>query len=164
MKRLLLCAFASLSLAACATPQPTLYQAAAGPQAMGFSDYRIEPGRYRVTFRGAPGASAEQVADYALRRAADLTLADGYDWFQVSERFIRQAGPDNSPRVSLGLGGGNGGYRGGVGVGLGTTFSLGGGAPLAATLEIFMGRGDKPPGLDAYDARGVRHAIGSAPV
>ena len=42
--------------------QPTLYQAAAGPQAVGYSEYRIEPGRYRITFRGGPGAPPEQVA------------------------------------------------------------------------------------------------------
>jgi hypothetical protein len=42
MKRILIAALA-LSLAACATA-PTLYQPAVGPQAVGYSDYRIEPG------------------------------------------------------------------------------------------------------------------------
>ena len=78
MKRLFLAAAASLALSACATA-PTLYQASNGPQAVGYSEYRIEPGRYRITFRGGPGAPAQQVADYALLRAADLALAEGYD-------------------------------------------------------------------------------------
>lgn len=65
MKQLIPAVVAALALAACATPQPTLYRAAAGPQAIGYSEYRIEPGRYRITFRGGPGAPPEQVSDYA---------------------------------------------------------------------------------------------------
>ncbi|WP_411287725.1 CC0125/CC1285 family lipoprotein [Phenylobacterium sp.] len=159
MKRLLLTAALCASLGACASA-PTVYSAANGPQAVGFSDYRIEPGRYRVTFRGGPGAPPEQVADYALLRAADIALADGYDWFRVSDRTMRQAGANNGPRVSLGTGGGSYGRGGGVGIGLGTSFDLGGGPSLAQTIEVVMGKGEKPPGADVYDARGLRSAIG----
>lgn len=159
MKRLILTAALCASLAACASA-PTVFTAANGPQAVGFSDYRIEPGRYRVTFRGGPGAPPEQVADYALLRAADITLADGYDWFRVADRVMRQAGPDNGPRVSLGTGGGSYGRGGGVGIGLGTSFNLGGGPALAQTLEVVMGKGPKPPGGDVYDARQLRATIG----
>lgn len=159
MKRLILTAALCASLAACASA-PTVFTAANGPQAIGFSDYRIEPGRYRVTFRGGPGAPPEQVADYALLRAADIALADGYDWFRVADRVIRQAGPDNGPRVSLGTGGGSYGRGGGVGIGLGTSFNLGGGPALAQTLEVVMGKGPKPPGGDVYDARQLRATIG----
>lgn len=159
MRRLLLPALAVLSLAACATA-PTRYQPASGPRAVGFSEYRIEPGRYRVTFRGGAGASAEQVSDYALLRAADLTLAEGYDWFRVSDRFIRQAGGYGGPRLNLGVGGADYGRHSAVGVGVGTGFNLGGGPALASTLEVFMGRGPKPPGVDVYDAREVRRTVG----
>jgi len=159
MKRLILTAALCASLAACASA-PTVFTAANGPQAVGFSDYRIEPGRYRVTFRGGPGAPPEQVADYALLRAADITLADGYDWFRVADRVMRQAGPDNGPRVSLGTGGGSYGRGGGVGIGLGTSFNLGGGPALAQTIEVVMGKGPKPPGGDVYDARQLRATLG----
>lgn len=151
---------AALALSACATPQPTLYQAAAGPQAVGYSEYRIEPGRYRITFQGGPGAPPEQVIDYALLRAADLTLADGYDWFRVSERFLSGPGRDRGPRVSVGVGGGNFGWRGGVGGSVGTSFNLGGGPQIASTLEVVMGKGPRPLGADVYDARGVRSTVG----
>lgn len=159
MKRLALLAFsASLALGACAT-QPTLYQPAAGPQAIGFSEYRIEPGRYRVTFRGGPGASAGYVTDLALRRAADLALQDGYDWFRVSDRFL-QGQPDRGPRVSFGVGGGSMNFgrhsSTGVGLGVGTGFNLGGGPAVSATLEVMMGKGPRPPGADVYDARAIR--------
>ena len=163
MKRLALSALAALSLAACATP--TVYQPAAGPNAVGYSEYRIEPGRYRVTFRGGDNASPEQVMDLALLRAADLALADGYDWFRVSDRFVSVAdGGRGGPRISLGVGGANFGRHSAVGVGVGTGFNLGGGGygggVAVATLEVLMGRGAKPPGLDVYDAHAVRGSLG----
>jgi hypothetical protein len=158
MKRLILPALCALSVAACATA-PTVYQPAVGPQAVGFSEYRIEPGRYRITFRGGPGAPVEQVSDYALRRAADLALADGYDWFRISERFI-QGQPDRGPRMSLGLGGADFGRRSAVGLGLGTSFNLGGGPSVSSTIEVMMGKGPRPPGLDVYDARAVQRTLG----
>lgn len=159
MKRRLIPALAALAIAGCATA-PTYYQPASGPQAIGYSELRIEPGRYRVTFRGGPGAPPEQVSDYALLRAADLAIAEGYDWFRVSDRFLRQAAPDQGPRLGLGLGGAEFGRHTGVGMGLGGSFSLGGGASVAATVEVLMGRGAKPSGQDIYDAREVRRAVG----
>ena len=51
-----------LALGACATV-PTRFQPSSGPRSVGYSEYRIEPGRYRITFRGGPGAPIEQVAD-----------------------------------------------------------------------------------------------------
>jgi hypothetical protein len=165
MKRLLhstaaaLTAFAALSISACATT-PTRFQPAAGPEAVGFSEYRIEPGRYRVTFRGGPGAPPEQIADFALLRAAQLALADGYDWFRVSDRFMRQAALNNGPQVSIGTGGGDFGHHSAVGVGVGTSFNLGGGPALAQTIEVVMGRGARPSGVDVYDAHELQRAIG----
>ena len=148
----------SLVLSACATA-PTLYQASIGPQAVGYSEYRIEPGRYRITFRGGPGAPAQQVADYALLRAADLAVAEGYDWFQVADR-LSQGRPDTGPRIGVGLGGGDFGRRSGVSLGLGTSFNLGGGPAFVSTLEVVMGRGERPRGRDSYDARALRRSLG----
>jgi hypothetical protein len=47
-----------------------------------------------------------------------------------------------------------------VGLGLGTSFNLGGGPALAVTIEVVMGRGARPAGADVYDARGVRQSLG----
>lgn len=156
--KLLLAALATLSLAACATA-PTLYQAAAGAQAVGYSEYRIEPGRYRITFRGGPGAPGQQVSDYALLRAADLALADGYAWFRVADRRMEDR-PDNSPRLSVGLGSASYGRHSAVGVGVDQGFSLGGGPALETTIEVVMGKGERPHGADIYDARALRESIG----
>jgi hypothetical protein len=160
MRPLILAAAGCLALAACATP-PTVYAPAAGPQTPGYSEFRIEPGRYRITFRGGPGAPVEQVTDYALLRAADLAIAEGYDWFRLTDKVTRQEGGGSGPRVSIGAGGGPGPFRSGVGVGVGTSFNLGGGPALAQTIEVLMGKGARPGDRDVYDAREVRRAIGA---
>lgn len=156
----LLAAALVLSLGACATA-PTLYQPAAGPQGVGYSEYRIEPGRYRITFRGGPGAPARKVEDYALRRAADLAVAEGYDWFRVGDRST-EGRPDSGPRIGVGMGGADYGRHTGLSLGVGTSFSLGGGPSLTTTIEVFMGRGERPHGLDVYDARAVRQNLGTS--
>lgn len=159
MKRILPVLLATLALSACASA-PTFYQPAMGREAVGFSEVRIEPGRYRITFRGGPGAPPEQVTDYALLRAADLALADGYDWFRVSDRILRPVG-FGGPRMSVGVGGMDFGRHSSVGLGLGAGFPLDGGPALASTIEVFMGKGARPPGGDVYDARGVRETVGA---
>lgn len=161
MFRPLAAATAVLALAACATP--TVYQPlppGAARGAVGFSEYRIEAARYRVTFQGGGGAPPQQVADYALRRAAELAVRDGYDWFRVVDRYTTQAGDPSGPRLSLGTGTSSYGRSSGFGVGVGTSFDLGGGPAFSHTMEVVMGRGEKPVGLDVYDARGVMGALG----
>jgi len=164
MKRVLIIAAASLSLAACATP--TVYAPSTGaPSSVGFTDYRIETGRYRVSYTGGGGAPMAQVADYALLRAAEVALRDGYDWFRVierSDRTIRAGGPGGGPRMSVGVGSGGGGWRrrGGVSVGVGTSFDLSGGPALSRTLEVMAGKGPVPKDRDVYDARDIVRVIG----
>jgi len=161
MQRALLPAVACLALAACATA-PTRYQPI-GPSGVGYSELRIEPDRYRVSFQGGPGAPEAQVQDYALLRAADLALAGGYDWFRVVDRTIRQTGYGGSS-IGLGIGGASFGRRSATGVGVSTGFPLSGGPALQVNLEVLLGRGPKPPGPDVYDARGVRASIGARAV
>jgi hypothetical protein len=159
MTRLILIAVAALSVAACAGA-PMLYQPAQGPQSVGYREYRIEPGRYRVTFQGAPGAPPQQVQDYALVRAADLAIAEGYDWFRVADRFM-EGRPDRGPQVSLGVGSASYGHRSSVGVGVGVgSINLGPGPSVASTIEVVMGRGERPRGADVYDARALRRTLG----
>ena len=164
MKRLVLPVIlaAGLGLSACASLSP--YGAQQGPRGQGYSEQRIESNRFRVTYNGvgAPGP----VADYALLRAAELTTAQGYDWFEVTQRWT-DGRPDSAGgvRPSLGIGYGGGSYRGGgyrysssgVGVGLGLNFS--GPSPTSTSLEVVMGRGARPDRPEAYDARGVQDAL-----
>ncbi|QDH72964.1 hypothetical protein [Brevundimonas sp. M20] len=165
MKRLVLPVIlaAGLGLSACASLAP--YGAQQSARGQGYSEQRIENNRYRVTYNGvgAPGP----VADYALLRAAELTTAQGYDWFEVTQRWI-DGSPDSAGgvRPSVGVGYGGGSYRGpygsrystsGVGVGVGLNFS--GPSPTSTSLEVVMGRGAKPDRPEVYDARGVQDAL-----
>jgi hypothetical protein len=76
----------SAGLAACATPTP--YQPFVKGQGTsgGFSEVRLEPERFRVTFSGNSLTSRETVEGYLLFRAAELTVQNGYDWFSVVDR------------------------------------------------------------------------------
>ena len=157
-----LIAAAGLALTACASLAP--YGPQMGPGGQGYVEQRIESNRFRVTYNGvgAPGP----VADYALLRAAELTTAQGYDWFEVTQRWI-DGRPDSAGglRPSVGVGYGSSSYGGrygeyrssGVGVGVGLNFS--GPSPTSTTLEVVMGNGETPDRPNAYDARGVQDSL-----
>ena len=164
MKRLTLplIAAAGLALSACASLAP--YGAQTGPGGQGYAEQRIESNRYRVTYNGV--GSAGPVADMALLRAAELTTAQGYDWFEVTQRWtdgrLDSAG-GLRPSVGVGYGssrssGRYGSYSSsGVGVGVGLNFS--GPSPTSTTLEVVMGNGPRPDRPNAYDARGVPDSL-----
>jgi len=89
MKRLLgpvaaLALVAGLSACATATPyQPTLPGASVSG---GYSEMRVEPDRWRVSFAGNSMTSRETVEGYLLYRAAELTVQQGYDGFSIVTR------------------------------------------------------------------------------
>jgi hypothetical protein len=164
MKRLTLplIAAAGLALSACASLAP--YGPQSSPGGQGYTEQRIESDRFRITYYGvgAPGP----VADLALLRAAELTLAQGHDWFEVTQRWT-DGRPDSAGglRPSVGVGYGSGRSSGrygsysssGVGVGVGLNFS--GPSPTSTTLEVIMGDGARPDRPNAYDARGVQDSL-----
>lgn len=158
MIRTALIAVAALSLTACASMAP--YGPAQSTTGQGYSEQRIEANRYRVTYQGV--GEARPVADLAYRRAAELTLEQGYDWFEVTQHWT-DGRPDSAggvrPSLSVGYGSSRyGPYRAsGAGVGVGLNFS--GPSPTATALEIIMGRGEKPDRVNAYDAREVRDSL-----
>jgi hypothetical protein len=80
------------SLAACASPtpyQPVSAEAATGIDG-GFSDQRIAPNRFRVTFSGNSMTSRETVENYLLYRAAELTAQQGFDSFIMADRDVNR--------------------------------------------------------------------------
>jgi hypothetical protein len=164
MKRLITLAFSAALLTACAT-QPTVYAPQAVANGSGYSEYRLEDGRYRVSFRGNPGATINQVSDYVLLRSAELALRDGYDWFRVADRVTQQTGSGGGSSLSIGGGGSNydyGRHGGGtsVGLGVGTTFNLGPKPALSSSMEVVFGRGKPPRDADVYDARAIVRTVG----
>jgi hypothetical protein len=93
MSQSLPAAAAALLLATglCACVSPTPYQPAprgpGGPSSQGgYSEMRVEPDRWRVTFSGNAVTKRETVEGYLLYRAAELTLQNGYDWFSMVDR------------------------------------------------------------------------------
>jgi hypothetical protein len=142
----------ALLLAACAG-KPTPYQSA--QNGYGYSEQRIEENRYRVSFSGNSATSRQTVEDYLLYRAAELTVQNGHDWFEVADRDTVQeySGYGGSPAIGVGGGGGSGG----VGVGLSFPMFGGGSAPsYTAHMDILVHDGEKPPqNPNAYDAFSV---------
>lgn len=164
MIRTLILAAACALMAACATTPPP-YAAATSPSGVGYSETQIESNRYFVTYRAGGAADAQLLQDYALLRAADLTLQNGRDWFWVDRRTLDDANTQRSgPSFGIGIGGGSWGGHGGGSVGVGMNFPLGGAQgqrARSATLEIRMGEGPKPDDANAYDARSISQSLRS---
>jgi hypothetical protein len=162
-------------LAGCTTATP--YQPNIPGQATsgGYSESRIEPNRWRVTFTGNSLTSRETVEAYLLFRSAELTVQQGYDWFSIVDRNTENKGysyleadPLYHPWY-----GGYGYWRPswryyGHGYGWHTWDPFWGGPFWADTVdvrtvdkyeamaEIFMGKGAKPADDPrAFDARQV---------
>lgn len=158
----LLAAGLLLVAAAAACIAPTPYAPASG-SGRGYREIRIEEDRFRVTFAGNSVTSRETVETYLLYRAAELTLALGYDHFVVTERSTAAEteyeayGPPvygyyaYGPRFPYHAYGYPWGYR--VSYSTSTEYE--------ATANIVMRRGPKPPGKEsAFDAREVAQNLG----
>jgi hypothetical protein len=155
--RLILAAFAAAGLAACTSAPTTVYAPiSTTTSGTGYEDIRIENDRWRVSFTGAGAVSEAEVERLALRRAGQVALQNGYEWFEVVDRRFSQQGSDRSPvRVggSVGRSWGSGGFSG-TGLGLGISLSPGQQARRTVSLEIIAGSGDPQPDR-AYDAAQV---------
>jgi hypothetical protein len=75
--------FTLAALSACA-PNPTPYLPAASNKGYGYSEQQIEQNRWRVTFTGNTDTPRQMVENGLLYRAAQLTKANGYDYFVVA--------------------------------------------------------------------------------
>lgn len=86
MNKLRILAVAALVLGGCATGyRGPVYEAAHSQNDNGYSETRIDANRYQVLYR-LDGANQSLAEDWALRRAAELTLEQRYDWFQITAR------------------------------------------------------------------------------
>jgi len=90
MKKALLVALvltlAGAALASCETATPYQPLSPKNAQSGGFSETRLEADRWRVTFQGNSLTSRGTVENYLLYHAAELTLAQGFDWFEMADR------------------------------------------------------------------------------
>ncbi|HFB55197.1 MAG TPA: hypothetical protein ENJ46_04660, partial [Hellea balneolensis] len=97
-----------LVFSACATG-PSVYGPAQG-RGLGFQEQQIENNRFQVSYTAR---TADEARNLSLLRAAELTQAQGYNYFRVigSETSGQNARRSNvSTSVGVGVGSG-GGYR-----------------------------------------------------
>lgn len=150
---LLLALALAVTLGACA--KPAYYQPMKNE--VGYGQQKLENDRYRVWFSGNSLTPRETVENYVLYRAAELTLADGFDYFVLARSDTdgdRQRSSGGT--VSFGFGGFGWGSHGGYGIGVST--------PPAdrdpryyGQLDVTLRKGKKPANdANAYDARALK--------
>ncbi|PHY13218.1 hypothetical protein CSW58_07255 [Caulobacter sp. B11] len=99
----------AVGLTACATATPYQPNIRGQQVSGGFSETRLEADRYRVTFAGNSLTSRETVERYLLYRAAEVTVQQGYDWFETADRRTERTArtvidPDPFARPGFGYG------------------------------------------------------------
>jgi hypothetical protein len=75
-----------IGLGACSTATPYQPDIAGQRVSGGYSESRLADDRYRVNFAGNSLTTRDRVEGYLLYRAAELTVADGYEWFLIVDR------------------------------------------------------------------------------
>jgi hypothetical protein len=160
-----------LGLSACETATP--YQPAAPNAAVsgGFTDQQIDDTHFRVTFQGNSMTARKTVENYLLYRAAELTVKQGFDWFEMVDRKThdRKEGYVVGPVYGWGYWApswsfyGRRGWWGGPGPYWGDPFwdddfqSI---DRYQAEAEIAVGHGPKPDDPKAFDAHQVMTNLG----
>ena len=66
-------------ISACATS----YKKAGSPTGTGYYDYLLQQGMYEITFNGNSDTSITTAQDYALLRAAETCIENGYQTFDI---------------------------------------------------------------------------------
>lgn len=157
-------ALLSVLMAACSST--TNYQPAEKRGGYGYTETALGKERYRVTFTGNSVTDKETVNDYALLRAAELTLQEGYDWFQLVNRDNEsKSRTSNSISAVNEFGGSTTVYRrcgllscdtvvaqtpGRISGGVSTSTTR---TSYQASLEIKMGKDPMPDAAEAYNAQ-----------
>lgn len=161
---------AAVALSGCASsPQ---YVAADDAGDFGHYSTKLADNRYRVVYNGNNRIDLNKTKDYALLRAAELTLQEGYSWFEVvdratttkersSDRPHSGAGVERSYEVqrSCGLLGCTERVRPTTTVGMHVETGRAE-EKHSYALEILMGNGEMPEkGGNYYDASSVTKSI-----
>ncbi|MDF1827223.1 MAG: hypothetical protein P1U39_02985 [Legionellaceae bacterium] len=83
MTKLLMLACCLLSLTSCSTGYH-----ASGLLMSGYDEFRLAPDQYRVQFSGNEYTSENRAYQYALRRSAELTKAQGFQYFKITNSSV----------------------------------------------------------------------------
>ncbi len=163
----------ALVLGACATSATPYQPAGLNGVRGGYSEQRLENNRFRVSFAGNSVTDRDKVEMSLLLRAAELTVENGYDWFQTVERatdrdsrFYARPDPFYYDRYSPFWGPRwrfhNRGYWSNWDPYWGRSVDVQQVDRYEATAEIIMGRGEKPAAdTNAFTAREVIQNLSS---
>lgn len=166
MKKLLVLCVASLITSGCATG-PSSYGPATEQSSLGFKAMQIEEDRFRVSYTGR---SSDEAQDYALLRAAEITLDEGYTHFKVITGHLENSGQARSPvssSIGIGFASGGRGYYGrrggshtsvGLGININDVARALQGDRVTNSIEILLRHegGDEP---NIYNAESVADSI-----
>ncbi|MGS2719700.1 CC0125/CC1285 family lipoprotein [Paraglaciecola aestuariivivens] len=99
MKSFSLICILMLTISGCAS-KPDFREAKNG--SAGYSEQKITDDRYRVQFKSYSHNVAD-ASDYALLRAAQLTQAQGFDWFVVTSKETFVESEKVQPQSAIGM-------------------------------------------------------------
>jgi hypothetical protein len=90
MKRLISLAAVAVVLTICASADSSDYHAADNPGSSGYFDAQGDNGNWLVGYTGGIGQSKDEVAKFALQRAAEFTAEQHKEWFAVINTVARR--------------------------------------------------------------------------
>lgn len=147
--RALALALTAMLAVGCASSYGPDYDRAENRGDLGYYDTRLDQNRYRIEYR-TDYRDSELAQDFAMRRAAELTLQGGYEWFQVIHRN-RAFSDDFFGRYdTYRYNDRNDRYRGRPAYYDGDYNDS-----AVAVIEVVMGYDPPPGGSSIYDARRV---------
>ena len=160
MKHLILAAAAALALTACATSGPSAYGPSYGNDT-GFKNTKIQQDRFRVSYTGR---SEDEAQNFALLRAAEIALAEGYTHFKVLGGNVSSNGGSAPVSSRIGVGIGNGGFgrtrtNVNLGVGVHDVARALEGTKVTESIEIILKNGPGANDPSIFDAQGVKDNI-----
>ncbi len=172
MKHLMFVIISVVLLQACASHHA--YQPA-GRDGYGYRHTKLSDTSYRVDFK-ARAIEPGKAQDYALLRAAELTLEKGYDWFEIIHRDNHVSHKHVAPQAGFQMMQGRSIQRDCGLLGCKTrvsephnslTIAAGVGEQdrgiVTVLLEINMGKGVRPDAQQVYSARELAENLRTAP-
>lgn len=171
MKRLCLVVAYLFLLQACASYSP--YQPA-NQSGYGYSHTQMSDNQYRIDFK-ARDIEQGKALDYAMLRAAELTIEKGYDWYEVVDRQSDISHKHVSPNTGFNVTQSRSIERDCGLLGCTTRMSephssviIGAGVSehdrgiVTVLLEIKMGKGVRPDAKQVYSAQTLLENLGKS--
>ncbi len=158
MKHYIFAAFASLTLAACATSSDG-YGPSQSASDFGFQNRQLEQDRFRVSYTGE---SVGEARDYVLLRSAEIAINEGYSHFKIINSGTSGNGPSPNIATGVGVGFGSFGRRNvsnvNLGVGVNDVARALEGTKVTETIEIKLQQTSATDPA-VYDAQSVFNSI-----